>query len=303
MTDQEQAIKWARLTMKVHGDHVALLEELLFAQNALSVAVTGDDASEDVFSYEPNQSVQWDQAIVEALFSCEVDTKQIVQAIESHLPTGCVQAVAHDGLADEDWVYKTQQQFQARCFASTLWVSPAWDNTQREGSVVRIDPGWAFGTGAHETTQLCLTYLAEHPPVGLQVLDYGCGSGLLALAAVVLGAKDVWAVDHDVQAIEATSQNAQLNHSVTADNFHVADPAELPHTQSNLIIANILPEPLIALREDFMAHLVVGGTLVLSGILQRYAQRVIEAYKDQFTVVSLRENGEWVCVVLQLRVT
>jgi ribosomal protein L11 methyltransferase len=180
------------------------------------------------------------------------------------------------------------------CFGERLWICPDGQRPPAEDGQVLIDldPGLAFGTGTHATTALCLEWLDQHPPRGQRVLDYGCGSGILAIAALKLGAAAVWGVDIDQQALWASRENAARNQ--VADGLTTALPEELPEQDYDLLLANILANPLIELAPRLAELVRPGGQLVLSGILSEQAVEVQRAYESWFRFSSLAEQEDWV---------
>lgn len=196
-------------------------------------------------------------------------------------------------LEDEDWVRRSQSQFGPIQIAERLWIAPSWHTPPDPGAiVVRLDPGLAFGTGSHASTRLVLKYLAQNVHKADRVLDYGCGSGILAIVAAKLGAGEVAAVDIDPQALETTAANASHN----GVGLRVAAPESLPAGQFDLVLANILAGPLITLEPLLAARTRRGGRIVLSGILESQAAEVAAAYAQDFDAgVIAREEG-WALV-------
>jgi ribosomal protein L11 methyltransferase len=193
-------------------------------------------------------------------------------------------------VADEDWVRATQAQFGPQHVAGKLWIVPSWHEAPPEGVVLRLDPGLAFGTGSHPTTRLVLGWLAAAVLPGVRVLDYGCGSGILAIAAAKLGAAGVDAVDLEADALAATGGNARDN-DVEVGAFA---PERLPPGDYDLVVANILAQPLIVLEPLLAARTRAGGRIALAGILEAQAAGVAAAYRSHFeTRVAAREEG-WV---------
>jgi len=192
-------------------------------------------------------------------------------------------------VADEDWVRATQAQFGPQCIAGKIWIVPSWHEAPHgAGVVLRLDPGLAFGTGSHATTRLVLGWLAAANPAGARVLDYGCGSGILAIAAAKLGAALVDAVDFDVDALAATGDNARAN-AVAVRAFA---PERLPPGDYDVVVANILAQPLLVLEPLLAARTRRGGRIALAGILDAQAAEMVAAYGHHFaTHVAAREEG------------
>ena len=194
------------------------------------------------------------------------------------------------GIADEDWVRTTQAQFAPLCLEGRLWIVPSWHQAPRDpaAAVVRLDPGMAFGTGSHPSTRLVLAWLARELTPGASVLDYGCGSGILAIAAARLGAASADAVDVDTQALETAADNARANGVA----LRVFPPERLPPGSYDVVVANILSQPLIVLEPLLAARTRRGGRIALSGILDAQSAEVAAAYAADFTMrVAASEEG------------
>lgn len=205
-----------------------------------------------------------------------------------------------EAIGADDWVAKTQAQFQPIEITDSLWVVPSWhrDNpgVHIPGEAIRIelDPGLAFGTGSHPTTRLCLRWLAAHPPVAASVLDYGCGSGILAMAALKLGAAGVTGVDIDPQAVNSARENARRN-DCSQIRFDTPDALTSIDSTFDVVIANILSNPLKVLAALLSRR--AGSTLVLSGILARQADEIAAAYAPYIEMTTWRTDDDWVCMV------
>jgi ribosomal protein L11 methyltransferase len=196
-------------------------------------------------------------------------------------------------IADDDWVRKTQQQFQPICAAPGLWIVPSWcEPVDSKAINLRLDPGLAFGTGSHPTTRMCLRWLALNLSAGATVLDYGCGSGILAIAAAKLGAGAVDGIDADGHAITASRENARLNNVVAR--FDLAEAFK--PTIYDVVVANILANPLQRLAPLLAARVRARGHVVLSGILEPQAAAVIAAYERWFTIAAWDSEEGWVAL-------
>jgi ribosomal protein L11 methyltransferase len=197
-------------------------------------------------------------------------------------------------LEDRDWVREWLKDFKPMRFGARLWICPtAYTPPDPEAVNLILDPGLAFGTGTHPTTALCLEWLDGAQVKGLEVTDYGCGSGILAIAAARLGARHVWAVDNDPQALVATADNSARN-GVTAA-LSVCLPPAYPDHEADLILANILAGPLVSLAPLFAAHLKSGGRLVLSGILKAQEPDIRRAYEATgFSGFETESKGDWI---------
>ncbi len=196
-------------------------------------------------------------------------------------------------IADEDWVRRSLDQFKPMKFGKRLWICPSWFTPPEPNDVnIILDPGLAFGTGTHPTTALCLEWLDEHINAQHLVIDYGCGSGILSLAALKLGAKRVFAVDNDEQALEATLRNGEKNGFIPPE-LQTYLPNELPVEQADLLIANILAQPLIELAPLFAKRVKPHGKLILSGILPSQTEEITKAYSPWFNMQPPDFKEEW----------
>ncbi len=184
--------------------------------------------------------------------------------------------------------------FQPRLFGEQFWVCPTWADVPHPNQPhIILDPGLAFGTGSHPTTALCLEWLANHPPINLRVVDYGCGSGILAISALKLGANQVWAVDIDPQALEATIENA-LRNELYSPLIEVRTPEQLSNEPVDLVMANILAKPLIELADSLLSLLKPKGKIILSGILTEQMEQVMLAYAAHVQWEKPMVQEDWV---------
>ena len=276
-------------------DRVEDLSDALDALDALSVSVEDADAqtdAEQALFGEPGMPAPkggWNRSRVIALFEKEesaLEASTLLQAQDFF--AGC-QVLGINAVPDQDWVRLTQSQFTPVEITPEFWIVPTWHEPPAQAKqVIRLDPGLAFGTGTHPTTRRCLRWIASHP-VPARVLDYGCGSGILAIGASKYGAQEVLAVDIDEAAVQSTELNAEAN--------HVALIAGLPDKavgSFGLVLANILATPLKVLAPLLCAHVAPGGNLVLAGILERQADELIAAYAPYCQLsVSDAEDG-WI---------
>ena len=198
-------------------------------------------------------------------------------------------------MKDKVWEKECQKDFPAMQFGKKLWVCPSWDiksHLSTESIVIEMDPGLAFGTGTHQTTSLCLEYLDENPPVNLDVIDFGCGTGILAIAAAKLKAKSVLAIDNDPQAVIASHENVNKNYCDDVINtIHSMDQDN--SSRCDLLIANILANPIIELEPLFSGFLKSNGTILLSGIIKDQVEGVVNCYLKNFTDIKLANKDEW----------
>ncbi|SIO05336.1 [LSU ribosomal protein L11P]-lysine N-methyltransferase [Sulfurivirga caldicuralii] len=294
-------MSWIQITAQVPEAQVEPLSEALMAQGALSVT-QAEGGGQEIFEPDLGTTPLWQQTHVTGLFSADVDGKAIVQALKHALPVLKDTPFKVEILEDKDWVRAWMDQFQPMRFGERLWIVPSWCEPPETDAVnLLLDPGMAFGTGTHPTTAMCLRWLDAHPPAGQQVIDYGCGSGVLAIAATKLGAQAVYGTDIDPQAILASEENARRN-DVTIDFRLVKDFEAAPPQPADLVMANILAGPLKELAPTLAQHLKPGGSLILSGLLTEQAADLIQHYANHGIVLTLHdEQDNWTLLAGQKR--
>ena len=259
-----------------------------------AVSVTYMDA-EDEPVYEPaiGETKIWSNTQVIALYELDADPERIKTQVYQQFNHEDLHSWVYEAIADQEWERAWMEYYKPMKFADRLWVCPTDQEQVESGTVcLTLDPGLAFGTGTHPTTALCLEWLASHELSAKTVIDYGCGSGILAVASVLLGAKVAHAVDIDPQAITATESNALKNK--VEDNIKTYLPEQFTPFQADIVLANILAKPLIDMAEQICALVVSGGQLVLSGILYEQAESVINAYQHQITFSPLVQQEDWI---------
>lgn len=275
-------------------DDVPLLEDAVLSLGALSVSLV--DAA-DTPLYEPGvgETPLWQSLILRALFSADLDASQLIvdlgAASDKIDPANCRVEL----LEDKDWLRSWMDAYEPLRIGERLWVCPSWKPVPPQCTVpLRLDPGLAFGTGTHPTTALCLEWLDGHSCAGKTVLDYGCGSGILALAAALLGATQVHAIDNDPQALTATRDNAERNNIAgQIDIIAAGDPSCLS-LQADILLANILAAPLIELASLLQLLLAPSGLLVLSGLLESQIEAVQSAYAATIVFDEPVVRQQWV---------
>ena len=284
---------WQQLSLEAGDLSPQQLSMFFEEQGALSVSFE-DAADQPLFEPDPGSTPLWSATRITALFETTADFSALKQQLASTFGATVVERLHEDTLQDQDWERVWLDQFHPMQFGRRLWVCPAGQRPLDAGDAVLIDldPGLAFGTGTHATTALCLQWLDEHPPVEQRVLDYGCGSGILAIAALKLGAAAAWGVDIDEQALWASRENAARN-GVDAG-LMTALPAALPDQCFDLLLANILANPLIDLAPRLAGLVRSGGDLVLSGILAEQADALCAAYARWFSLSETAEKDGWV---------
>ena len=285
---------WLRIEMRLEALLAEAVSDVLLELGAQSVTI--EDARADTPDESPRYgepglelAASWRDSRLCALVDIHSDVGALTQAAASAVGLQAAPAYEVTRVEDDDWVRRTQSQFAPICIGKRLWIVPSWCEppASADAIVVRLDPGLAFGTGSHATTRLMLTWLEgafAGPPgtsrVARRVLDYGCGSGILALAAARLGASDVVATDVDPRALEACAENALANGA----SIRVEPPERVPAGSYDLLLANILAQPLIDLAPVFAAHTDAGARIALSGVLAAQAQEVVAAYAAEFAM-------------------
>ena len=291
-------MSWLTLSVQAAANHAEALSESLLAHGALSVDLLDADADtpdeQAIFGEpgEPTASV-WQHNLVNALFEQNADVESILQTCYAEL--GITPPPAHriEKLEENDWVRLTQSQFDPIRISPRLWIVPTWHTPADPAAInIVLDPGLAFGTGSHPTTRLCLRWLDANLTGGETVLDYGCGSGILAIAALKLGASNAIGVDIDAQAVQASRDNVQANH-VRADFFL---PDDIRLAQYDVVVANILTNPLRALAPLLAGATRPGGRIVLSGILAAQAAEVARIYAQWFDLAPAVIEDGWCCL-------
>jgi ribosomal protein L11 methyltransferase len=292
-------MSWLSLVVDSDAEHAEALSEALLELGALSVDLLDADADtpdEQAIFGEPGEPPPglWQHNRVSALFDSDKDVVVILRNASTLI--GLEQVPGHriETLDDNDWVRLTQSQFEPIPISSRLWIVPTW-HTARDPNAINIvlDPGLAFGTGSHPTTRLCLRWLDSNLQGGESVLDYGCGSGILAIAALKLGAAHAVGVDVDFQAVSASRDNAIANQ---VENAQFYMPDDVPQSSYDLLIANILTNPLRMLAPLLAKATRPGGQIVLSGILEEQAQEVMSIYQQWFDLgAPIFEDG-WSCL-------
>ena len=261
-------------------ERIEALSDALEALDALSVSVEDADAqteAEQALFGEPGMPPPkpgWQRSRVLALFDSEAAATHALLVLQAQDLLAQCQVLGLAPVPDQDWVRLTQSQFTPVEITPEFWIVPTWHEPPPQArQVIRLDPGLAFGTGTHPTTRMCLRWIARHPPHGQRVLDYGCGSGILAIAAARFGAAAIDAVDIDPAAVQSAKDNATAN----GTQLHAGLP-ELARGRYQLVLANILATPLKVLAPLLCAHVAPGGWLVLAGILERQADELKVAY-------------------------
>jgi ribosomal protein L11 methyltransferase len=297
-------MSWTEIVIEIARDHAEAMSDALMEAGALSVSVEDADegtAAEKPLFGEPGmepEEAAWDRSRVVALTDVDADQAAIVADAAEAIGLAAVPAFTTRAVADEDWVRLTQSQFAPIHIGRNIWVVPSWHEApDPDALILELDPGLAFGTGSHPTTRLCMEWLEAHPAPQKTVLDYGCGSGILAMVAQKLGAANVYGVDIDPQAIESARDNAARNRC--AIDYYLPDAfAQSAHASErfDVVVANILSSPLKLMAPMLSGRVAPGGSLILSGVLARQAEEVAAAYAPFIRLGVWAELDGWVAL-------
>ena len=282
---------WMQLTLETSKEKADFVSEILMGLGSISINFS-DAKNNAIFEPPVGETPLWPGVVIKALFDSEVDQVHVQTML---LKLCNIEKLSFELLKDRVWEDECKKDFHAKIFGKRLWICPSWEDASKlpnNSVVIDMDPGLAFGTGTHQTTDLCLQYLDKNPPINQSVVDYGSGTGVLAIAAVKLGATSAIAVDNDPQAVLATIDNVKTN--------HVEDQVKVLHSDEegqldkvDLLIANILANPLIGLCEHLSGLVKSGGKITLSGILQEQLDMVLEAYSEYFSDLKVKQKDEW----------
>ncbi len=300
-------MSWTEIVVEIAREQAEAWSDALMEAGALSVSVEdadeGTDAERPLFGepgMEPEQAA-WERSRVVALIDSAADHAAIVAEAASAIGMEAPPPYSLREVEEQDWVRLTQSQFDPIHIGKNIWVVPSWhDAPDPDALVLELDPGLAFGTGSHPTTRLCMEWLEAHVPSGASVLDYGCGSGILAMVAKKLGAARVTGVDIDPQAIESAHYNSQRNGCdidyYVPDEFSAAMQSGAQPEAFDIVVANILSSPLKLMAPMLSSRVAPGGMLVLSGILARQADEVAAAYAPFIQLSVWAEHEGWVAL-------
>lgn len=293
---------WLQIRVQTTPDYVPAFEDTLLECGAL--VVTFEDVHDDpVYEPELNTTPLWNHTRVTGLFEADADIEHIRPVVE-HKAQQLGQSDINlkiEILEDKDWIREWMDSYHPIQFGKRLWVCPSWREVPDANAVnLMLDPGLAFGTGTHPTTALCLEWLDSVDCKNKTVVDYGCGSGILGIAALLLGASNMIGIDIDPQAVEATQANAERN-GIEASRYEVKLPPYEGDIKADIVVANILAGPLAELAPVITALVKPNGQLALSGILANQAHNVIDAYREAFHIDSVTEKEEWVRIVATKR--
>jgi ribosomal protein L11 methyltransferase len=300
-------MSWTEVVIEIAREHAEGLSDALMEAGALSVSVEdadeGTDQEKPIFGEPGMEPVipAWEHSRVVALTDVDADHGALVAEAADAIGLDAMPKFTTRALAEQDWVRLTQSQFAPIHIGKNIWVVPSWHEApDPDGLILELDPGLAFGTGSHPTTRLCMEWLEAHPAPGKTVLDYGCGSGILAMVAKKLGAGDVAGVDIDPQAIESARDNAERNQCTIdyylPDAFAVSPKAQHATGRFDIVVANILSSPLKLMAPMLAGRVAEGGQLILSGVLARQAEEVAAAYAPFIQLGVWAELDGWVAL-------
>lgn len=286
-------MSWQQLFCRTHKENEQAVS--LFLEENDATSITYQDAEDKpVLEPLPGETPLWDLIVITGLFSSDINLEPIATQLQQQLPE--VQKIHYKPLKEQQWERTWMDSFKPMKFGNNLWIYPTYFDLPDDGSTqILLDPGLAFGTGTHPTTSLCLEWLDNHPPKDLMLIDYGCGSGVLAIAAIKLGAKHVLATDIDSQAFTATKNN-MLTNQINNEEISTYLPKNLPKTPVNIILANILSGPLTELAPHLSTLVKPNGKIVLSGILIEQEESIIHSYTPFFTNLLVVYSGDWIRV-------
>jgi ribosomal protein L11 methyltransferase len=289
---------WLSISIETDCRHAEALADALLEAGALSASIEDADAG------TPNETAQfgepgslttpgWERSRVIALLDSGTDASAMLALCAPNAGFAAIPAFTQEHIAEQNWVQLTQSQFDPIRVSDRLWIVPSWHQAPDPDAIILVlDPGMAFGTGSHPTTRLCLEWLERSVTPGLSILDYGCGSGILAIAAARLGAGNVLGVDIDLQAVVAATSNAERN-NVSAC---FADSTREIRGQFDIVVANILSNPLRVLAPAICSHVRPGGKLALSGILAEQSEELLATYAPYLALSVADTRDGWVCL-------
>ena len=290
---------WLQLTLEATHSNSEQLSDLLTQAGAASVTLQ-DAHDEPIFEPPPGSTPLWKELLLTGLFEADIDVDSVLGFIKNQY--GELPSYKLNPLEDKDWIRAWMDDFKPMRFGQRLWICPSWHTPPEPQAVnIMLDPGLAFGTGTHPTTSLCLQWLDQSSIFTdpIEVIDYGCGSGILGVAAGLLGAARIYAVDLDPQALLATRANAEKNQVADKITTFSVNEFKQQHKslQCPLLLANILAAPLVELSSMLASHVAPKGKIVLSGILAEQAEKVSSAYQQWFNIDEITQEDDWIRIV------
>ena len=284
---------WQQLKIQLHSEDTSYFEQILFDSDAISISYL-DAEDQPVFQVEPGSTPLWDNTFLLCLFNTKTDLGSLLNKLRCNTKVLNNKSLNIELIEDQDWERSWMKDFEPIQFGEKLWICPSWLSPPEPNAVnIKLDPGLAFGTGNHATTSLCLRWLDQADVRGSEVIDYGCGSGVLSIASALLGAVKVHSVDNDPQAISATIDNSRRN-KVPGDVLTTYLPEAVPPVHADILIANILERPLIDLSEKFAELVKKGGYITLSGLLEEQIPSLLSCYDRWFDMEAPQVEQGWV---------
>ena len=289
-------MSWLKITFSSSKDQLDFLSDKL--ELAGAQAVTIEDAGDNpLFDLLDGELPVWESSQVTGLFNAEQGLDAVSADLTKAFAPAALPQHHVESLPDQDWERCWMDRFQPMQYGDNLWICPTWyEPPDSEATNIMLDPGLAFGSGSHETTRLCMEWLSKQNLAGKAVMDYGCGSGILAIAALKLGAASALGIDIDPQALQASRQNAQLNQ--VSEKLQLGLPADMPdHIQCDVIMANILADTLIELKAHLLSFRKPSGVLVLSGILKSQQALIYKTFEPANTI-EVYNDGDWMMMTV-----
>lgn len=288
-----------QLSIITELNNLEQLEDAMMAAGARAVTIA-DAGNETIVDPSQDDRIPWKRILVTGLFDEDKDMDSVKDFIQSVLGDTPASDYYTESVEDRDWVSTWMENFKPIQFGKRLWVVPEWCTPPDPSAInILINPGQAFGTGTHPTTALCLEWIEGANMQGLEAVDYGCGSGILAIALAKSGASHVVAVDNDPQALIAAQEN--INKNKCSSGISVTTPESISGLKTGLVVANILANPLITLAPTFASLIHQGGTVILSGILDEQADEIKKAYEPWFEIIQCINNKNWVMIEGRLK--
>lgn len=285
------------ISLRLERHQYLATEILLDELGAVSISVV-DAKDSPIFVEEVDTTPLWQQITLTALFVEDIELQTLQDTVEKALAAPV--ELSKREIQQQDWQKKCMQNLQPMQFSERLWVCPSWMTYPDPFAVnIQLDPGLAFGTGTHPTTELCLQWLANNSLADKTVMDFGCGSGILAIAAFYLGAKNIIAIDHDPQAIQATGLNANIN-GVDSKVLQIILAESPPPQSCDVIIANVLLLPLLKYSADFAKAMAPASKIILSGILESQLEQMKQVYEPMFNFDNIHSKNEWLLIEASL---
>jgi len=287
-------LKWNKLHLTCNQDSLTFIEEILVGYGAISISISDQNKKNKIYESRLDEIKFWNQIDISALFEKKINSNDL-NLLLAGIPFFNLEI---SYLENQNWVENYQKENQPKRFGRNLWICPTWAKLPKDfnGLIIKLDPGMAFGTGSHETTSLCLEYLDLNPPQDKVVIDYGCGSGILAIVSAILGSTNVIAYDNDAESLSIAKENAKLNKVL---NFMKFDHPKKLKVKADLLIANIFTNTLIELKEEFSDLVKPRGIILLSGILKNQLDLVLKEFEIFFNLIEIKNKKDWCLLVMR----